>query len=749
MGQHSPGPPGPQASRQPSSRQAALRGGVLGAGSESEEVGKSGPGSPPVGLLPCLDSACSCPGSLPVVPAPGGCKEGTGSAFTCPARVAQSDHGCAMRTALVYHEDMTAAQLLWEDPECEIERPERLTAALERLRQWGLEQRCLQLAAREASEAELGLVHSPEYVSLLRGTQTLSTRELQALSGQYDAVYFHPSTFHCARLAVGAALQLVDAVLTGAVHNGLALVRPPGHHSQRAAANGFCVFNNVAIAAKYAKQRHGLHRILIVDWDVHHGQGIQYIFEDDPSVLYFSWHRYEHGHFWPYLRESDADAVGQGQGRGFTVNLPWNQFDPELVLISAGFDSAIGDPEGQMRATPECFSHLTQLLQVLAGGRVCAVLEGGYHLESLSQSVCMVVKALLGDPALPLSGPMEPHHSALESIQSVRAAQTPHWKSLRQQGSTPILNPSTYSLERRASPVSPGGPKFKAAEAQASAALSSLLDQLHLNPTLPVRTAVALTALDAALVLPADVLRQEGSAPQEETRAWARLHEALAQDKALTALGKVLHLLNGILDGQVSSGIAATPEPAAAPTLDVVIRRSLSHGARRLLCVAVGQLDRPADLADDGRNLWLNIRGKEAAAPSMFQVSVPLPGTTGGFVSCVLALVLPLAYGFQPDLVLVALGPAHGLQAPQAALLASLLRGPAGGRVLVLLEQGSTSQLAGILARVLQGEAPPGLGPFSMASPEDTQALIYLRGQLEAEWKMLQVAGEAGGHGPG
>ncbi|XP_040346416.1 polyamine deacetylase HDAC10 isoform X2 [Herpailurus yagouaroundi] len=645
-----------------------------------------------------------------------------------------------MRTALVYHEDMTAAQLLWEAPECEIERPERLTAALERLRQWGLEQRCLQLAAREASEAELGLVHSPEYVSLLRGTQTLSTRELQALSGQYDAVYFHPSTFHCARLAAGAALQLVDAVLTGAVHNGLALVRPPGHHSQRAAANGFCVFNNVAIAAKHAKQRHGLHRILIVDWDVHHGQGIQYIFEDDPSVLYFSWHRYEHGRFWPYLRESDADAVGQGQGRGFTVNLPWNQFDPELVLISAGFDSAIGDPEGQMQATPECFSHLTQLLQVLAGGRVCAVLEGGYHLESLSQSVCMVVKALLGDPALPLSGPMEPHHSALESIQSVRAAQTPHWKSLRQQGSTPILNPSTYSLEQRASSVSPGGPKFKAAEAQASAALSSLLDQLHLNPTLPVCTAVALTALDAALVLPADVLRQEGSAPQEETRAWARLHEALAQDKALTALGKVLHLLNRILDGQVSSGIAATPEPAAAPTLDVVIRRSLSHGARRLLCVAVGQLDRPADLADDGRNLWLNIRGKEAAAPSMFQVSVPLPGTTGGFVNCVLALVLPLAYGFQPDLVLVALGPAHGLQAPQAALLASLLRGPAGGRVLVLLEQGSTSQLAGILARVLQGEAPPGLGPFSMASPEDTQALIYLRGQLEAEWKMLQVA---------
>ncbi|KAF3815146.1 hypothetical protein GH733_017422, partial [Mirounga leonina] len=715
-----------------------------------------------------------------------------------------------MRTALVYHEEMTAARLLWEDPECEIERPERLTAALERLQQGGLEQRCLQLAAREASEAELGLVHSPEYVSLLRGTQALGTEELRALSGQYDAVYFHPNTFHCARLAVGAALQLVDAVLTGAAHNGLALVRPPGHHSQRAAANGFCVFNNVAIAAKHAQQKHGLQRILIVDWDVHHGQGIQYIFEDDPSVLYFSWHRYEHGCFWPYLQESDADAVGLGQGRGFTVNLPWNQvgmgnadymaaflhvllpvafeFDPELVLVSAGFDSAVGDPEGQMQATPECFAHLTQLLQVLAGGRVCAVLEGGYHLESLSQSVCMVVKALLGDPAPPLSGSMVPRHrygaGGWEGLgvpgQALRLLFLPTvlWSPSRvsgqprpltglafsskvsvahagRQGTSPgsravaltlnhslgpahLLNPSTCSPEGRRPSVSPGGPGFKAAEAQGSAVPRSLLDQLHLYPTPPARTAAALTAQDAALVLPPDVLRPEGSAPQEETRAWARLHEALAQDTAFIALGKVLHLLNGILDGQVSSGIATTP--AAAATLEVAIRRGLSHRAQRVLCVAVGQLDRPPDLASDGRNLWLNIRGKEAAALSMFHVSVPLPGTTGGFLSCILALVLPLAYGFQPDLVLVALGPAHGLQDPQAALLAALLRGPAGGRVLVLVEQESTSQLAGVLARVLHGEAPPSLGPFSMASPEDLQALIHLRGQLEAQWKMLQVA---------
>uniref|UniRef100_A0A8D2E8T3 Histone deacetylase 10 n=1 Tax=Theropithecus gelada TaxID=9565 RepID=A0A8D2E8T3_THEGE len=612
-----------------------------------------------------------------------------------------------MGTALVYHEDMTATRLLWDDPECEIERPERLTAALDRLRQRGLEQRCLRLSAREASKEELGLVHSPEYVSLVRKTQVLGEEELQVLSGQFDAIYFHPSTFHCARLAAGAGLQLVDAVLTGAVQNGLALVRPPGHHSQRAAANGFCVFNNVAIAAAYAKQKHGLHRILIVDWDVHHGQGIQYLFEDDPSVLYFSWHRYEHGRFWPFLRESDADAVGRGQGLGFTVNLPWNQ----VGMGNADYVAA--------------FLHLLLPL----------AFEGGYHLESLAESVCMTVQTLLGDPAPPLSGLMVPCQSALESIQSARAAQAPYWKSLQLQDVTPVpTSPSTHSPEGRPPPLLPGGPMCKAAVP----APSSLLDQPCLCPAPSVRTTVALTAPDITLVLPPDVIQQEGSALREETEAWARPHESLAREEALTALGKLLYLLDGMLDGQVNSGIAATPASAAAATLDVAIQRGLSHGAQRLLCVALGQLDRPPDLAHDGRTLWLNIGGKEAAALSMFHVSTPLPVMTGGFLSCILGLVLPLAYGFQPDLVLVALGPGHGLQGPHAALLAAMLRGLAGGRVLALLEEDSTPQLAGILARVLRGEAPPSLGPSSVASPEDVQALMYLRGQLEPQWKMLQ-----------
>ncbi|EAW73517.1 histone deacetylase 10, isoform CRA_g, partial [Homo sapiens] len=328
-----------------------------------------------------------------------------------------------------------------------------------------------------------------------------------------------------------------------------------------------------------------------------------------------------------------------------------------------------------------------------------------------------------------------PCWSALESIQSARAAQAPHWKSLQQQDVTAVpMSPSSHSPEGRPPPLLPGGPVCKAA----ASAPSSLLDQPCLCPAPSVRTAVALTTPDITLVLPPDVIQQEASALREETEAWARPHESLAREEALTALGKLLYLLDGMLDGQVNSGIAATPASAAAATLDVAVRRGLSHGAQRLLCVALGQLDRPPDLAHDGRSLWLNIRGKEAAALSMFHVSTPLPVMTGGFLSCILGLVLPLAYGFQPDLVLVALGPGHGLQGPHAALLAAMLRGLAGGRVLALLEENSTPQLAGILARVLNGEAPPSLGPSSVASPEDVQALMYLRGQLEPQWKMLQ-----------
>uniref|UniRef100_A0A8C8RUC0 Histone deacetylase 10 n=1 Tax=Pelusios castaneus TaxID=367368 RepID=A0A8C8RUC0_9SAUR len=351
---------------------------------------------------------------------------------------------------------MTSYKLLWDDPVCDIEVPERLLSSYEQLEYYHLVGRCVHVPIREGSEEEIMLVHSSEYLEVVKSTQTMNQEELRRVSKNYDAVYFHPNSYRCAKLAVGATLQLVDSVMSGKVLNGMALVRPPGHHSQRNAANGFCVFNNVAIAAQYAKRRYGLQRILIVDWDVHHGQGIQYIFEEDPSVLYYSWHRYEHQKFWPLLRESDYDAVGQGNGKGFNINVPWNkvgmgnsdylaaffhvllpvafEFAPELILVSSGYDSGIGDPEGEMKATPECFAHLTHFLMQLANGRLCAVLEGGYHLKSLSESVSMTVKTLLGDPLPRISGEMAPCLSSVESIQNVRAAHKPYWKCLMYEG---------------------------------------------------------------------------------------------------------------------------------------------------------------------------------------------------------------------------------------------------------------------------------------------------------------------------
>uniref|UniRef100_A0A4W4E4U0 Histone deacetylase domain-containing protein n=1 Tax=Electrophorus electricus TaxID=8005 RepID=A0A4W4E4U0_ELEEL len=344
-------------------------------------------------------------------------------------------------SALIYDKEMTRYKLLWTDPVCEIETPERLMVSYEALKSKGLEQRCESFPIREATEEEILLAHSKEYLEAVKQTPHLSLEELRTFTQQYSDVYFHPNIYHCAKMAVGATIQLVDNVMTGKVRNGMALVRPPGHHSQRNAANGFCVFNNVAIAAVHAKNHYNLSRILIVDWDIHHGQGVQYCFEEDPSVLYFSWHRYEHRSFWPYLAESDFDGVGKGKGAGFNINLPWNKVGMTnsdylyaffQVLLPVAY-------EGHMCASPEIFGHLTHLLMSLAKGRLCVVLEGGYNMSSLAQSVCQTVQTLLGDPTPVLASVGSPCHSALESVQNVRAVHQNYWNCFKHIGEQELL----------------------------------------------------------------------------------------------------------------------------------------------------------------------------------------------------------------------------------------------------------------------------------------------------------------------
>lgn len=344
----------------------------------------------------------------------------------------------------LYDECMLVPHCVWVPtyPEC----PSRLKACIDRCHHYKLIERCVQIPTRVATEEEILLQHSKEYYDLVKSSASMSLDELKVLSEKFDAAYFHEGTYDAAMTAAGCTLEAIEQVVKGKVRHSLALVRPPGHHALRTESCGYCIFNNVAIAAKYAVEKLGLSRVLIVDWDLHHGQGTQYMFYDDPRVLYFSIHRYEHGSFWPCLRQSDYDFVGQG----FNVNVPFNktgmkdgdymaimqqilmplahQFDPELVIVSSGYDAAIGDAEGRSEVTPSAYAHFTSMMKGLANGKLCVIFEGGYCLKSLAEGLALTLKCLLGDPCPQLPPLTEPMESTKESIMQVIRVLRPFWK---------------------------------------------------------------------------------------------------------------------------------------------------------------------------------------------------------------------------------------------------------------------------------------------------------------------------------
>ncbi|NXX78803.1 HDA10 deacetylase, partial [Urocolius indicus] len=589
--------------------------------------------------------------------------------------------------------------LLGFSPVCDIEVPERLSSSYEHLKSYHLVERCVHVPAREGSEEEILLVHSSEHLEVAKSTQTMNEEELKRVSANYDAFFFHPNTYRCARLAVGATLQLVDAVMSGKVCNGMALVRPPGHHSQRNAANGFCLFNNVAIAAEYAKLKYNVQRILIVDWDVHHGQGTQYIFEEDPSVLYFSWHRYEHREFWPSLKESDYDAVGLGKGKGFNINLPWNkvgmgnsdylaaffhvllpmafEFDPELVIVSSGYDSGIGDPEGQMNATPEVFAHLTHFLMQLANGKLCIILEGGYHLKSLSESVCMTVKTLLGDPVPQITGEMAPCLSAVESIQNVRAAHKPYWKWLMYEDMSFLQNLSSKShLLKKADSNPCTEHESKITNDDETVKVEKYLE-LHMKnilfPVPPIKTAIT-ESEGSAHVFPVPVhLVKQMDKTEIKALVSDFYSDLVKEDKMLLSLSSMLAILDKILKKEVCNGIAESPASAVA----VALRHSVCFGFQRVLCVFVGDMEIIPNTEDGiwGFTFVLN------------SFSLFLQDAEGNdFFSAVLGFILPVAYSYQPNLTVIAVGPNRSLRISGISLLFASLQGLAESRILAVME---------------------------------------------------------------
>lgn len=227
-------------------------------------------------------------------------------------------------TGLIYDRRMAMHYCLWDDnyPEC----PERFTRILMRCEELDLIDRCSSLQPRSGTKEEVLLKHTIQQYEMLEKTSgSKNDDELEELSSNFDAIYIHPTTFDLSLLSVGSTIELLDNIIDGTVQNGMAIIRPPGHHAMKAEYNGYCFFNNVAIAAQHALNNRGVGKILIVDWDVHHGQGTQQMFYDDPRVLYFSIHRFEFGTFWPNLRESDFDFIGEGEGRGFNFNIPLNK----------------------------------------------------------------------------------------------------------------------------------------------------------------------------------------------------------------------------------------------------------------------------------------------------------------------------------------------------------------------------------------------------------------------------------------
>ncbi|CAE7214613.1 Hdac6 [Symbiodinium sp. CCMP2592] len=319
-------------------------------------------------------------------------------------------------------DDRMAQHRNLEDPS-HPEQPARILKVFEYLEREGLTQRCVRLDARKATKEELELKHTPEHVDAMFQIANMSEKETVELSQKYDSIFLCPDSLEAAMLAAGSVLSATEEVCAGKVQSAVCVVRPPGHHAESDAARGFCLFGNVGLAAAMARQRGLSSKTLIVDFDVHHGNGTHRMFEEDESVLFCSVHRYDRGKYYPTGPLGNFTSHGVGEGEGYTVNVPWEveksktppgdaeflyafdrlflpiaeAFAPDLVLISAGFDAAPGDPLGGCIVTPNGFYEITKRLMGLADGRVVLAQEGGYNVESNSESMAACTRALLGE----------------------------------------------------------------------------------------------------------------------------------------------------------------------------------------------------------------------------------------------------------------------------------------------------------------------------------------------------------------
>ncbi|XP_010604661.1 histone deacetylase 6 isoform X3 [Fukomys damarensis] len=754
-------------------------------------------------------------------------------------------------TGLVFDEQLNEFHCLWDDSFPE--RPERLHAIKEQLIQEGLLDRCVSFQARFAEKEELMLVHSLEFVDLMETTQYMNERELRVLADTYDSVYLHPNSYTCACLASGSVLRLVDAVLGAEIRNGMAIIRPPGHHAQHSLMDGYCMFNHVAVAARYAQKKHHIQRVLIVDWDVHHGQGTQFAFDQDPSVLYFSIHRYEQGRFWPHLKASNWSTTGFGQGQGYTINVPWNQvgmrdadyiaaflhillpvafeFQPQLVLVAAGFDAIQGDPKGEMATTPAGFAQLTHLLMGLAGGKLILSLEGGYNLRSLAEGVSASLHILLGDPCPMLESPGAPCPSAQASISCTLEALEPFWEILVRPAETTeednVQEDSVQEIEEEGPWEPPVLPVLTWPLLQARTGLvydqrmmshCNLWDSHHPETpqrilrimchleelglagrcvTLPVRPATEAELLTCHSTEYVERLRAtEKMKTRELHREGANFDSIYICPSTFTcaqlAAGAACRLVEAVLSGEVLNGVAVVRPPGHHADQDTACgfcffnsvavaarhAQAISGRAMRILIVdwdihhgngtqhifendpsvlyvSLHRFDRGTffPMGNEGASSQV---GK--AAGTGFTVNVTWNGPRVGDAEYLAAwhrLVLPVAYEFNPELVLVSAGfdaargdPLGGCQvSPEGyAHLTHLLMGLANGRIILILEGGynltSISESMAACTHALLGDLPPQL---ALLRPPQSGALASIAETIQVHrryWRSLRVTKE-------
>ncbi|XP_067642034.1 histone deacetylase 4 isoform X2 [Eurosta solidaginis] len=377
-------------------------------------------------------------------------------------------------TGLAYDNLMQKHSCICGDNSIHPEHSGRLQSIWARLIETDLAKRCDRLRSRKATLEELQTVHTEAHTLLFGSSSCPSNRQkldnLPALGvvrltcGGYgvdlDTTWNKDHTGAAARMAAGCVIDLAIKTAKGDLKNGFAVVRPPGHHAEARLAMGFCFFNSVAIAAKVLRQRiPTIKRILIVDWDVHHGNGTQQAFYDSSDVLYLSIHRHDDGNFFPGT--GGSTECGVGTGIGFNVNISWSgsldpplgdaeyiaafrtivmpiakSFNPDIILVSAGFDAAAGHPPplGGYLISPACFGFMTRELMQLADGKVVLALEGGYDLAAICDSAQECVRALLGDPLSAIAESelnRQPCQNAIDTLQKTIAIQLQHWPCVR------------------------------------------------------------------------------------------------------------------------------------------------------------------------------------------------------------------------------------------------------------------------------------------------------------------------------